>query len=247
MLFYASSLWCRVSYCKGLSGDILDCHSTLPSRKNYHQSLLLVHLTFSNSLIILMFLYLCSKTVLFLPKLPCISPNCTTNILCISSKHDAKSPTLLLKYFFNTPWPDSTMLVVLHPRCMTLFVHALTNFSLRFNTVVSTYAMNSGNGMHTSLNFNKLLAYDSSIGDSTNSVHVLTTFLTTSLFFTLFFFNYFLSTIAPLGGFGLTLQSVMHLALTFFPIWKNKAWCMLQGKLCQRRSLKHHPCRWQSP
>jgi len=148
-----------------------------------------------------MFLYSCSKTVLFLPKLPCLSPNCTTNILSISSQHDAKSPTLLLKYFFNTPSADSTMLVVLHLRCKTLFVHALTNFSLRFKTVVSTYVMNFENGMHTSLNFNKLLAYDSFIGDSTNSLQAITTFPTTSIFFTLFFFNSFLSTFAPLGGF----------------------------------------------
>jgi hypothetical protein len=123
------------------------------------------------------------------------------------------------------------MLVVLHPRCKTLFIHDLTNFSLRFKTVVSTYTMNSGNGMCTSLNFNKALAYDSSVGDSTNSFQALTIFSTISLFFSLSFLTCFLSTFASLGSFGLTLQFVMHLAL-HSPQYKKTKHCVCFRENC---------------
>jgi hypothetical protein len=57
------------------------------------------------------------------------------------------------------------MLVVLHPNCKTLLVYALTNFFLTVKIVVSTYSTNFGNGLHSSLNFNNALAYESSVGD----------------------------------------------------------------------------------
>jgi len=108
------------------------------------------------------------------PKLPCISPNWFFNILSISSQHDAKSPTLLLKHLFNCAYADSTMLVVLHPRCKHLFVHALTKCFLRGKTVSSTYLTNNRNGPHTSsLNFNQSIAYDSSVGELTTSLQAL--------------------------------------------------------------------------
>ena len=108
-------------------------------------------------------------TVMLLPKLPCTT-NWFFNILSISSQHDAKSPTLLLKYLFKCPLDDSTMLVVLHPRCKNLFVHALTNCFLTGETVVSTYSTNFGKGSHTSLNFNNALGYESFVGKSTTSL-----------------------------------------------------------------------------
>ena len=155
---------------------------------------------------------------MFLPKLPCISPNWLANILLISSQHNVKSPTLLLKYLFNFPWVDLTMLVVLHPRCKTLFVHALTNFFLTVKTVVSTYSTNFGNGLHTSLNFNNALAYESSVGESTTCLQNPHDFLNNITIILLIRFLHFFLNNFCIVGFTLTLQSVMHLALTFFSI-----------------------------
>jgi len=86
--------------------------------------------------------------------------------------------------------------------------------------MVSTYARNFGNSLRTSLNFNNALAYESSVGDSTKSFQALMILSTTSQCLSFFTsFTSFSTTFASLG-FALTVQSVMHLAFTFFPIWK---------------------------
>ena len=77
--------------------------------------------------------------------------------------------------------------------------HSILRWILWFICIIYIVGKTGCYSMHTSLNFNKPIAYDSSVGDSTYSFQALTTFSTTSLFFKLFFFSSTLSTFASLG------------------------------------------------
>jgi len=106
------------------------------------------------------------------------------------------------------------MLVVLHPRCKYLFVHALTKCYLRGKTVSSTYLTNNGNGLHTSsLNVNHAIANESSVGELTTSLQALNIFLTSSQCLSSSASFASLSTNFAFKGLALTLQSVTHLDL----------------------------------
>jgi hypothetical protein len=104
------------------------------------------------------------------------------NMLSICSQFLQMSQKLLWMYLFSLAWANSTLFVVVLPRCMTQLVYTLTNFSLTgHKIVVSTYSMNSGQCEYLYLNVFRKELYSSSDAESMIFSHVVFTFGHTSL------------------------------------------------------------------
>src|SRR3954464_4592942 len=83
-----------------------------------------------------------------------------------------KSSFLSHNKFFKVACVDSTLLVVVFPRCMTLSVHAQTNFSFTLSRMVlSMYFNKSEYFSHIFQNFNTASAYNSFVDELVVRAH----------------------------------------------------------------------------